>query len=63
MNLSCSKRLDLEPPIGLSSVDVYKDASNYEKVIAKLYAGMSLSGLHGPSGTPDNAGIDEGFSQ
>ena len=41
MNLSCSKRLDLEPPIGLSSVDVYKDASNYEKVIAKLYAGMS----------------------
>ena len=63
MTLSCSKRLDLEPPIGLSSVDVYKDASNYEKVIAKLYAGMSLSGLHGPSGNPDIAGIDEGFSQ
>ena len=63
MILSCSKRLDLEPPIGLSSVDVYKDASNYEKVIAKLYAGMSLSGLHGPSGNPDIAGIDEGFSQ
>ena len=63
MNLSCSKRLDLEPPRGLSSVDVYKDASNYEKVIAKLYAGMSLSGLHGPSGNPDIAGIDEGFSQ
>ena len=63
MVFSCSKRLDLEPPIGLSSVDVYKDANNYEKVIAKLYAGMSLSGLHGPSGNPDIAGIDEGFSQ
>ena len=61
--ISCSKRLDLEPPIGLSSVDVYKDADNYEKVIAKLYAGMSLSGLHGPSGNPDIVGIDEGFSQ
>jgi hypothetical protein len=44
-------------------VDVYKDADNYEKVIAKLYAGMSLSGLHGPSGNPDIVGIDEGFSQ
>ena len=60
---SCSKRLDLEPPIGLSSVDVYADATNYEKVLAKIYAGMSLSGLHGPSGNPDIAGIDEGFSQ
>ena len=63
LSFSCSKRLDLEPPIGLSSVDVYKDADNYEKVIAKLYAGMSLSGLHGPSGNPDIVGIDEGFSQ
>ena len=63
LSISCSKRLDLEPPIGLSSVDVYKDADNYEKVIAKLYAGMSLSGLHGPSGNPDIVGIDEGFSQ
>ena len=60
---SCSKRLDLAPPIGLSSVEVYADADNYEKVLAKIYAGMSLSGLHGPSGNPDIAGIDEGFSQ
>ena len=42
---SCSKRLDLEPPIGLSSIEVYKNASNYEKVIAKLYGGLALSGL------------------
>ncbi|MBL6594061.1 MAG: RagB/SusD family nutrient uptake outer membrane protein [Flavobacteriales bacterium] len=63
ISFSCSKRLDLEPAIGLSSVDVYKDADNYVNVLAKLYAGMSLSGLHGPSGNPDIAGIDEGFSQ
>ena len=25
--ISCSKRLDLEPPIGLSSIDVYSDSS------------------------------------
>ncbi|GIR57477.1 MAG: hypothetical protein CM15mP65_00580 [Crocinitomicaceae bacterium] len=42
---------------------MYADADNYEKVLAKIYAGMSLSGLHGPSGNPDIAGIDEGFSQ
>ena len=33
---SCSKRLDLAPPIGLSSVEVYADADNYEKVLAKI---------------------------
>ena len=60
---SCSKRLDLEPPIGLSSIEVYKNASNYEKVIAKLYGGLALSGLAGPAGNPDIIGIDEGFSQ
>ena len=63
LSISCTKRLDLEPAIGLSSIDVYKDADNYVNVLAKLYAGMSLSGLHGPSGNPDIAGIDEGFSQ
>ena len=53
---TCSKRLDLEPPIGLSSIEVYKDASNYEKVIAKLYGGLALSGLAGPAGNPDIIG-------
>jgi len=43
VSISCSKRLDLEPAIGLSSVDVYKNADNYVNVLAKLYAGMSLS--------------------
>ena len=49
---SCSKRLDLAPPIGLSSVEVYADADNYEKVLAKIYAGMSLSCLLYTSPSP-----------
>jgi hypothetical protein len=30
--------------------------------LAKLYAGLALSGQEGPAGQPDIAGIDEGFS-
>ena len=33
ISFSCSKRLELEPAIGLSSVDVYKDADNYVNVL------------------------------
>jgi hypothetical protein len=41
---------------------VYDDPGAYEQVLAKLYAGLSVSGQQGPSGQPDISGIDEGFS-
>ena len=41
---------------------VYDDPASYERVLAKLYAGLSVSGQQGPDGQPDIAGIDEGFS-
>ena len=42
---------------------VYKDASSYRKVLAKVYAGFAVSGQQGAAGQPDIEGIDEGFGQ
>ena len=41
---------------------VYDDPSSYKQVLAKLYAGLAVSGQQGPDGQPDISGIDEGFS-
>jgi hypothetical protein len=35
----------------------------YTQVLAKLYAGLAVSGQEGPAGKPDISGIDEGFGQ
>lgn len=57
---SCKKNLT---PIGqLTTANVYKDFNNYKPVLAKLYTSFALSGQQGPAGSPDVAGIDEGFS-
>lgn len=60
---SCLKDLNQEPYIEVTSAAVYKDPSNYIKVLAKLYAGLAVSGQQGPSGKADLVGLDEGFSQ
>ncbi len=59
--VSCHK-LDQNPKYGLSSEVVYSNPSNYIKVLAKIYSGISLTGNQGPAGSGDIAGIDEGFS-
>lgn len=61
---SCFKDLNTVPldTDELTSVAVYKDPGSYKKVLAKIYAGLSLSGQQGPSGLADIGGIDEGFS-
>src|SRR5210317_68674 len=41
----------------------FVDSENYKKVLAKLYAGLAVSGQQGPSGQADISGIDEGFGQ
>src|SRR6185503_14218898 len=35
----------------------------YKAVLAKVYAGLAISGQQGPAGQPDIQGIDEGFGQ
>jgi hypothetical protein len=42
---------------------VYEDPAAYQQVLAKLYAGLALTGQQGPAGKPDIEGIDEGFGQ
>lgn len=60
--VSCTKDLNRTPPYDLSSAQVYKDLAGYKQVLAKLYAGLSLTGNSGPDGQADIRGIDEGFS-
>src|SRR5712692_6109833 len=41
----------------------FSDANSYQEFLARLYAGLALSGQAGGAGLPDISGIDEGFSQ
>ena len=64
-NTGCFKDLNtvpLDKDIVTSAV-VYDDPESYERVLAKLYGGLSLSGQQGPAGQSDISGIDEGFGQ
>lgn len=61
---SCFGDLDVEPidPDASTANVVYDDPGAYRQVLAKLYAGLAVSGQEGPAGQPDIQGIDEGFS-
>ena len=59
---SCTKNLDRKPFYDITSASVYTDFKNYKLVLAKLYAGIAVSGQRGPDGSPDIFGVDEGFS-
>ncbi|MBM3420602.1 MAG: RagB/SusD family nutrient uptake outer membrane protein [Bacteroidetes bacterium] len=62
---SCVKDLDTIPLDDdvLTSGKLYSDFANYEKVLAKVYAGLAVSGQQGPAGNNDLSGLDEGFGQ
>ena len=55
--------LMVEPKSTVTVANVFKDPSSYQAFLAKLYAGLAVSGQQGAAGQPDIAGIDEGFSQ
>lgn len=62
---SCTKDLDTLPIDGdvITSEKVYENPENYIHVLAKLYAGLAVSGQEGPHGNGDLSGQDEGFGQ
>jgi len=62
---SCVKDLDTVPidEDVITSEDIFDDPEAYEQVLAKLYAGLAISGQEGPAGDADIGGIDEGFGQ
>jgi hypothetical protein len=55
--------LTVEPKSTVTEVNVFNDPGAYRAFLARLYAGLAVSGQQGPSGRPDIQGIDEGFSQ
>ena len=62
---SCTKDLDTVPldKDEITSALVYDNPESYKQVLAKLYAGLAVSGQQGPAGQADISGIDEGFGQ
>lgn len=61
---ACESELDLTPEDNREGPDqVFQDAEAYKQFLAKLYAGLAVSGQQGPAGNPDLIGLDEGFSQ
>ncbi len=58
---SCAKKLDLFPVNDLTPEKTYATAEGYKSVLAKVYAGLAITGNAGPAGAPDiGGGLDEG---
>jgi hypothetical protein len=62
---SCTKDLDTVPlnPKTVTSATVFDNPAAYKEALAKIYAGLAVSGQTGPAGNADISGIDEGFGQ
>jgi starch-binding outer membrane protein, SusD/RagB family len=52
-----------EPKVGEAGGTAFDRPEAYREFLAKLYAGLAVSGQQGPAGMGDIALIDEGFSQ
>ncbi|MGD0483632.1 MAG: RagB/SusD family nutrient uptake outer membrane protein [Gemmatimonadales bacterium] len=50
------------PKSTVSDANIWTDQSSYSEYMAKLYAGLVLTGQQGAAGNADISGIDEGFS-
>lgn len=53
----------VEPKSTVTDANVFNDPNSYRAFLAKVYAGLAVSGQQGAAGQPDISGIDEGFSQ
>ena len=64
-SISCTKDLNTIPidKDVVTSATVYNNPASYKQVLAKLYAGLAVSGQEGPHGNNDLSGLDEGFGQ
>lgn len=62
---SCTEDLNTVPldDDEITAASVYDDPASYKQVLAKLYAGLAVSGQQGPAGNGDLSGLDEGFGQ
>jgi hypothetical protein len=53
----------VQPKSTVTEANVFNNPSSYRAFLAKVYAGLAVSGQQGPAGQGDISGIDEGFSQ
>lgn len=60
---ACNNDLTLQPQSQITSGNIFSDPASYKAFLAKLYAGLAVTGQQGPAGDADINGIDEGFSQ
>jgi starch-binding outer membrane protein, SusD/RagB family len=51
------------PKSSTTGANVFTDPASYQAFVARIYAGLAVSGQQGGAGNPDILGIDEGFSQ
>jgi starch-binding outer membrane protein, SusD/RagB family len=51
------------PKSAVTDASIFTDKNSYKAFLAKLYAGLSLTGQVGPNGSGDFSRLDEGFSQ
>ncbi len=55
--------LTVEPKSTVTEANIFNDPGSYKAFVARIYAGLAVSGQQGPAGRADISGIDEGFSQ
>ena len=53
----------VEPKSTVSDANIFSDPASYTAFIAKLYAGLAVTGQVGPNGNTDIQTPDEGFNQ
>jgi starch-binding outer membrane protein, SusD/RagB family len=58
----CTDTTEL-PTSTIPEDEYFDNPSSYRQLLAKIYAGLAVSGQQGPAGNGDIQGIDEGFSQ
>ncbi len=62
LGAACTDTTEL-PTSTITDTNYFDDPSSYRAFLAKIYAGLAVSGQRGPAGNGDIQGIDEGFSQ
>lgn len=63
LGLASCTNLTVEPKSSVTEANIFSDPNSYRGFLARIYAGLALSGQAGGAGLPDISGIDEGFSQ
>ncbi|MGE5155867.1 MAG: RagB/SusD family nutrient uptake outer membrane protein [Betaproteobacteria bacterium] len=51
------------PKSTVTTANIFTDKASYQEFLARIYAGLIVTGQQGPAGNPDIGGIDEGFSE